>query len=173
MDIEFGAGRDVADAIDRTAHNDETIEVGDDAWFAGKGAGDIRERTEAEDRDFAGRLANFFADDLFAEMLTDEAGDGEIGIAEAISAVKLTGVIGRTRIAGRGGADARVLGRVELLDASLDVARRLFGGDVAFDGGDGDDFEPRVKEGEGEGEGVVDSGIAVDDDFSGHGFRCV
>ena len=102
-----------------------------------------------------------------------ETGDGEVGVAEAIGAVKLTGVVGRACVAGRSGADARVLGRIELLDAGLDVARREFGGDVALDGGDGDDFEPWVKEGEGEGEGVVDSGIAVDDDFSGHGFRCV
>lgn len=57
-----------------------------------------------------------------------------------------------------------------MLDASLDVFRSHLGRDIALNGSDSDDFEPRIKKGEGKGEGVVDSGIAVDDDFSGHGF---
>lgn len=169
VDIELGTGRDVPDAVNRAAHDHEAIQIGDDAWFASEGASDVGERTEAEDGNFAGRTANFFADDFFAGMLADEAGDGEVGVAKAIGAMKLPGVVGRSGVARRSGADARVFGRIELLDAGLDVAGRLFGGDVALNGGDGDDFEPRVKEGECEGEGVVDSGIAVDDDFSGHG----
>ena len=59
----------------------------------------------------------------------------------------------------QGGAQARPARRVDLLDENVDVACRLFGGDVAGGGRQADHLQFRIAQGQRSGEGAVDAGV--------------
>ena len=136
--------------------------------LAGQRTGDVRQRAEADDRDVAGRartssLISFSAGCWRASLETAKPRP-----AEAVGAVQVAAIgIGHVLGGGRR-AEPRIAGRIEPLDDRLDIERRPLGRHVAGHRGDRHDLQPRIEQGQRQGQRIVDSRIAVDDDFAGH-----
>src|SRR6185436_15845884 len=159
--VELGTGRDVADAIDSSTHDDQSAHLRGERRIAGQSPGNIRERSQAEDGYFAGCGPNFVADELLGRMLPGQLRYLEAGVAQSVIAVNVTGIHAGKLIGSGGGPNPRIARRIEPLDESLDVQRRPLRRHISRHRRYRDHFEPRVEEGHREGDGIVDAGIAV------------
>ena len=100
-------------------------------------------------------------------MLMMPLGDGEVSSAQTVCAEQVSAV-GPEHLVARCTAEARPARRVELLDDRLYVERRLLGRDRAAGGGDGQHIQRGVFQRQAQGHGVIDAGVDIEDDFSGH-----
>ena len=133
-----------------------------------KCSGNIRQRSQGNDRNRFGRRPDLVADDFFRGVRRAELGDGQPAVAQAVDAVQMAAVDRQTLLGGRCRADARQSGRIELLNNRLHVPRRQMRRNIAPHGRHRDHFQIRVEQCNAHGKRVIDARIHVEDDFLEH-----
>src|SRR5690606_33317621 len=163
--VELG-GRVVVAAGVGAAHDDEVAGPLHDPRLLPYGQRDVGERPDRDERDLAGGGAQGVDDEVHGVPVGGGADRfGEHGVAQAGGSVHVPGADHRVEQgAGAAGGDRDVAQVQELAER-----QRVPGGHgqvgVAAHGGDGDDLQAGGAGGEGEGHGVVDAGVAVDEDL--------
>ena len=94
-------------------------------------------------------------------------GNSKSGIAQSIAAMNVPRIGGWNVLIVRG-SQARKTRRIELFDNDLRVPTGLGGRNVASGRGYGYDFQTRIEQRQTKGNGIVNTGITVDDYLPGH-----
>ena len=137
IDIELGGGGNVARSAGGSPHDDDATYQRGQLGVALKGAGDVGQRAQGNQRDGVGGGADMVADDLFRGVDVLPFGQGQIDAAHAVWSIEPPSFGWQPAIGVGGGADARPARRIERLDNGLHIARGLGGAAVAGDGRDG------------------------------------
>ena len=99
-------------------------------------------------------------------MLAIDAGESEV--SQSIGAVEF-GFVEHWSVLWVGSEpDARESWRIEFFDQRLDILCGLVGRDCSGAGRYGDYIESRIEQSDDQCDGVIDSWVTIDNDFSGH-----
>ncbi len=159
-DVVFGGGSDVAFAAGSATHDDATADLCGDGGFLLQGEGDVGERTES-DKDQAGVGVDRVDDGRGSALIFRSAAWRRVAvIAQAITTVKP----GRAHVRAlewllRASEHRDV--RIAKLRGIERVARGLKDIDVSCHGGDGQDLNLGRVERHDQGNGIVGSGVSI------------
>jgi hypothetical protein len=155
------------------AGDDDPVDLSDNTRVALEGFCDGGKGAKAQDGDL-GRSGFDPIDDQFVareQMLSFDRGKSEI--SQTVGSVQFASVAYRSVIGIGSDADAWVAWWIEFFQESQDISRALLGFDISRGGRHGEHIESRVEQGDRESQSVINSRIAVDNDFSSHGFAFV
>ncbi len=138
------------------------------ARIATECAGDIGQRAAAEQGDLAGMEPKQFGNYLFARVPLLAIAIGEIATGQAVGAVQIGVVKGGRVLTRRRLPNSRMLGRIEPIDDTAKVGRRLIRMDGTGRGGERHHFQTRVEQRHAKHRSVVDPRVTIDDYFSRH-----
>jgi len=94
-------------------------------------------------------------------------GDREVSAAQSVRAEQVRAV-DTQQLVRRGGAQPRPAGWIELLDNRLNIESCLLRRNAAAGRRHRDDFQRWIIQCQAQGYGIVNAGVHVEDDFSGH-----
>jgi hypothetical protein len=152
--------------MDRAAAGDNGADQLGDPGIPLEHAGEIGKRAQGQDRDLPRMRLDRLPDHLLRRMAAVQRHPRQLQAAEAVGAVDARRPRQQEWLR-RGGAEPWQPGRVEKGDDGLGVGRRLVRGNVAGHRRDGEHLDAGIEQRECQGDGIVDPGIAVDDQLAG------
>ena len=150
----------------RAAGDDHPVDDLGNRGIPSQQPGEIRERPHRDDRDLAGIRTDRLPHHLLRNVPTVQLGPRQVDAAQPVTAVHVERLL-RERGVGGGDADPRQPRWIEICHDRLQVAGGLLRDHVAAGGRNRQHFEPRIEEGHGQRDGVVDPGIDIQDHLAG------
>lgn len=168
-DIELGGRRHVAAAIDGSAQANEPFEQAEEIGAAFASPLDVGERPQRQQRDFIGGHADKFSQHAARIADVVQIGHFNLQVAEAVGTVDSRDQLAH-RIERRDfhrnircePAQAGPLGRIEVLDDGMDVARGRAARHAAGRRGQANQVDLRIEQRHSDRQGVTNTGIGVD-----------
>jgi hypothetical protein len=162
VEVEVGDRRGVTGCMRRAAGDNHPVDDLGDRRIPSQQPREIRKRPQRDDGDLAGIRADRLPHHLLRHVPAVQLGPRQIDAAQPVPAVHVERLFWKRSVVG-GDSDPRQPRRIEIRHNRLQVAGGLLRDHVAADCGDGHHIQPRIEEGHGQGDGVVDPGIDIQD----------